>query len=293
MERRIANCFLAYLPVLVLGFFGTWPCSTPVRADSWQLSVQKGEQTNLWLVDEKLGVRMPTGNTPDVEVILRVDLQQTVWVNHRSGTYALQPWNLGRLPQGGTPIVDPRAAKALAKSQSALQGMSPAARAAAQRNLAKKYGRTTDVRPNQLNFQYQRTGQSKRIGPFNTKQLVEMVNRQPTGRTFWVGEYPGWEKLATALQQSLDQFDAISADQRIPFKELGGVAIEMIDRNGTASIISDIRPLKLTAAQMQPDPQYQQMQPILFMQQLNANSPQNSNLVQQPGAGKPGNAKQK
>ncbi|MDA0658431.1 MAG: hypothetical protein O2931_12920 [Planctomycetota bacterium] len=257
------------------------------------MTVQKGEQTNQWLVDEKLGVRMQAGNTPDVEVILRVDLKQTVWINHRSGSYALQPWDAGRLPQGGTPIVDPRAAKALAKSRAALEKMTPAARAAAERNLAKRYGRTTDVRPNQLNFQYQRTGQSKRSGPFNTKQLVEMVNRQPTGRAFWVGEYPGWEKLATALQQSLDQFDAIPADERIPFKELGGIAIEMIDRNGTTSVISDIKPLKLAAPQMAPDPQYQQVQPVIFMQQMNDVSQKNRNVNKQPAAGQPGRAEKK
>jgi len=214
-------------------------------ADSWQMTMQsKDGQMTIW-IDEDYGLRIKSNENQPVDVLMRIDTGQTIMIMESEGVHALAPdFSPGggpphgaNAPHGGPPALGPNGPPGAVPG-----GPSP-----------------------QPPKEYQKTGETKKIGKFTTEQVIELVDGQPSGLELWVANIPDWPKIAAVFDKAMPKGQRPDGPIDGSFAEIGGIPIASVDPGGRAFTVTGLKKGKLTEQHMSPNPQSREVDFVQMM----------------------------
>ena len=245
--------------------------SQAAHAESWQMVMKNKDGSMSWIVDEKLGVLMSISSQPNIEMLLRTDLKQTIYVNRKRGMHAVQRW--GAANSGGVDIFGgmtkeqrERAERGLAEAREKLKNLPPEARKLAEGVLAGKIkgalpGKSAAV------ITYKDTGMKKKIGKFQTTRVIKLANGPPTGDQLWVARIKDWERIAKVLDYAYKNSKQ-TPNQDLAFSQLKGIPIRMVDRRGLSTNLVSLKRIAVKKPQMSVGSKSKETPLMDFMRQV-------------------------
>lgn len=249
--------------------------ATPSAAGaSWEMVMQSSEDTITWWVDETLGVRMSVSVQPQLGVVVRFDQKLTYFINREANVHAIRPWGEGGFDMSQYLTDEQRSSLERARTQlnERLQGAGPEAQKYAENLLGGKLGALTgNSTPTQVTFRS--TGRQQTIRNYNTTEVLEYENGQPTGRQFWVTPVRNWSRIAQAMEKAMSQMKQVT-DESVKYSQLGGIPVRIVDRDGASELVK-FQSVRLGVAQMSPARGSQKLDFMQFMakQALPGSSP--------------------
>lgn len=249
-------------------------------AKSWEVVMISDGEKVVWWLDEELGAKVSVPQMPNVEMIVRFDLQKNIWLHRRKRIHAVQDWGTGegaRMNWQLSPEQQAQIDAAKQNIQQQLQDAPPEAQAYAEQFLKGKLDAIPGQNAQPVRKEYRNTEKTMDVNGQKTWGVEEMVEGQPTGRIFWVAKVDDWESIARVLETATNQMDtALSParqEDRIPFTELGGLPLRIDEPDRAFSEVVSIKQGKLTKAQMSPGRKSRETALMQFMMQLQPPKP--------------------
>ena len=224
-------------------------CASFARADSWQIVLKsKQGDIKLW-VDEKYGIRMTNSAQPNLAVLMRVDVGKTIMMDTKKKVHATMP--------------------SMEEIQKQFENLPPEAREALNQKKT---------------ITYESTNQTEKIGKYNTEQMLELVNGEPSGKELWVADHKDWRKVAAVFEKTVKQ--APGGDQNsLNFGGLKGIPIRTKEKDGSMTEVVSWKSGKLEEKHMSPKKDSKE---VPFFQLMQAFAPGGPGGPGGPGPGGPG-----
>jgi hypothetical protein len=241
----------------------------PGHAAGWVITMRTSKgQTTLYL-DETLGAKMSQSG---MDMISRTDQQRMYQVNATQGTYVVMDWDaFRRQRQRATTAMQERLQhlspqqraaiqQQMTQLQQQLQNLPAEQRAHVEKMLQQLMG-MQDTPPPPPKITYQKTGQSQTINGFKTWQVIKYKNDQ-RDQELWVAAVKNWRRIGKTWKNAFDVF--IEDKDDLPFEEVGGLPIRMIDDQDVTEVLS-ISQRSFTAGDFSPPDGARQVSPMEMM----------------------------